>query len=139
MLELCEPPVTAQPAENLRQLVEDHREQAEAGHERLRRDYRALDDRVERLEHDHHALLRKVDRLEQTPVNVDKMAWSTKQLIGIVSAAVVLGGGMWQLHADQANLDAQLKTAVQESRLNGLKTDDLSKQLTQFLLDNQKK
>jgi len=132
VLALCEPPVTAQPADNLRQLVEDHREQAEAGHERLRRDYRALDDRVERLEHDHHALQRKVDRLEQTPVNVDKMAWSTKQLIGIVSAAVLLGGGMWQL-------DAKVSQAVQESRLNGLKTDDLSKQLTQFLLDNQKK
>jgi hypothetical protein len=138
MLELCDPPMTAQPAESLRQLVEDHREQAESGHGRLRRDYRALDDRLERLEHDHHALLRKVDRLEQTPVNVEKMAWTTKQLIGIVSTAVLLAGGMWQLHTDQASLEKQVTTAVQESRLNGLKTDDLSKQLTQYLLDHTK-
>ncbi len=138
MLELCDPTVSAQPAEALRQLVEDHREQAEEGHERLRRDFRALDDRLERLTHDHLALGRRVDRMETTPPNIEKMAWSTKQLIGIVSAAVVLAGGMWQIHADQVNMDKQLTTAVQESRLNGIKTDKVSEQLTTYLLQHAK-
>jgi hypothetical protein len=83
-------------------------------------------------------MVRRVDRIEQTPVNVEKVAWTTKQLIGIVSAAVVLAGGMWQLHTDQASLEKQVTAAVQESRLNGLKTDGLSKQLTQYLLDHTK-
>jgi len=126
------------PWDGLRELVEAHRSQAEDAHKRLRIDLRGLDDRLERLEHDHRAALRRIDSLEQTPVNVEKMAWSTKQVLAIVSAAVVLAGGMWQLHADQANLEKQLTTAVQESRLNGLKTDDLSKQLTQYLLDHTK-
>jgi hypothetical protein len=138
-LELCDPPVTAQPSlEPVWQKIEADRKDADDGHDRLRKDYRALDDRLERLEHDHYALVRRMDRLEQTPVNVDKMAWSTKQVIAIVSAAVVLAGGMWQLNTGQAALEKQLATAVQESRLNGLKTDDLSKQLTQYLFDHSK-
>jgi len=131
--------MSAQPSlEPVWQKIADDRKDADDGHSRLRKDYRALDDRLERLEHDHAALGRRVDRMENTPVNVDKMAWSTKQVIAIVSAAVVLAGGMWQLNTGQANLEKQLATAVQESRLNGLKTDDLSKQLTQYLLDHSK-
>lgn len=148
-LELLEPTVTAQAWDGLRDLVETHREQAEEGHERLRRDFRALDDRIERLEHDHLALMRRVDRAESTPVNVEKMAWSTKQLIVVVAAAFGLGGGMWQLHSDMAAqaklqdernaaLEKQVSAALAESRLNGIKTDEISKQLTQYLLQHAK-
>lgn len=151
-LELVDPPVTAssQPSwDGLRDLVQTHREQAEDGHERLRRDYRALAERVERLEHDHGTTGRRIDRIEQTPPNIDKMAWSTKQLIVIVVAAFGLGGGMWQLHSDMAAqaklqdernaaLEKQVSAALAESRLNGIKTDDLSKQLTQYLLQHAK-
>lgn len=133
----------------LRQLIEDHREQAEEGHERLRRDFRALDDRLERLTHDHLASMRRIERIEQTPVNVEKVAWTTRQLLIIVMVALSLGGGMWQLHADMASqaklqdernsvLEKQIAAALAESRLNGIKTDDLSKQLTTYLVQHTK-
>ncbi len=40
---------------------------------------------------------RRLDRLEQSPINVDKVAFSTKQLLTIVGACLVMAAGMWQL------------------------------------------
>ena len=160
-LELCDPPVTAHPSlEPVWQKIEADRKDADDGHDRLRKDYRALDDRLERLEHDHIALLRKVDRIESTPPNIEKMAWTTKQMIGIVSGFVAVVGVVsaetyaLQLNISQlqnsinntvtiqnihnAEIDKQLTSALAESRLNGIKTDKVSEQLTSYLLQHTK-
>ena len=150
VLGLVEPPVTAQAWDGIRELVENHREQAEEGHERLRRDYRALESRVERIERDNATTGRRVDRLENTPPNIEKMSWSTRQLMAIVASALVLAGGMWQLHDDMKAATKlqderytvqmkQMDDLGKELQLRRLEIKDLSKQMSDFQLQQQQR
>lgn len=149
MITLVEP-MSAQPSlEPVWQKLEADRRDADEGHERLRKDYRALDDRLERVLHDQLALARRVQTIEQTPVNVEKMAWTTKQMLVIVSTALMLGGGMWKLHDDQASrariederyevVNKQLAAALAETRMSELSMQTLTNKLSDYLIQKSK-
>jgi hypothetical protein len=96
------------------EIVAHNHELAEKGHLRLRKDVDALDIQVERMEAAHAALLARLTRIEQSPVNVEKVSWSTRQMIVIFGAGLSIAAGMWQL---RVGIDAVNTTVANAARL----------------------
>lgn len=82
----------------LLQLVHANRDEAEKGHKRLRTDVDGIGKKVAGMEAVQTDLQLRVQKLELAPVNVEKVSFSSVQLIGVVVASLALAAGMWQLH-----------------------------------------
>lgn len=132
MLALCEP-MSAQPSSDVRHLVDMHREQAEDGHKRLRKDLDGVGGKVSSLQTIQTDLLLRVQKLELTPVNVEKVSFSSVQLIAIVVASIALAAGMWQLHNGIDNLQTAVANTAKlqdERNLTQKETlDNLGRQI----------
>ncbi len=111
----------------LQQLINDHRDDAGKAHKRLRDDLNGLGQRVASLQTIQTELLLKVQKLELTPVNVEKVNWSSRQLVAIVGVALALGGGMWRL---QIGIDGVQQSIVSAATLQNQRNESQEKQLT---------
>jgi len=112
----------------LYQMVTQNHDQSEEGHKRLRNDLRDLEKQVDALDASTSALAVRVLKLEQAPVNVDKVAFSGRQLIAIVSACVVLAAGMWRL---QVAIDLVGTAVTNAAKLQDERNDTIKEELKQ--------
>jgi hypothetical protein len=140
----------------LQQLINDHRDDAESAHKRLRDDLNGIGRKVDTFQSVQTELLLKVQRLELTPMNVDRVNWSSRQLVAIVGVALALGGGMWRLQVgiedvktsigaaaslqNQRNesQEAQLKDVKAELQLRRIEIQNLSNKLSDYMLQKGK-
>lgn len=140
----------------LQQLINDHHDQHAAAHKRLREDVNGIGKKVDGFQLIQTELLLKVQKLELTPVTVEKVNWSSRQLVAIVGVALALGGGMWRLQlgidgvhdaiANAATLQNE-RNASQEKQLTDVKAElqlrrieiqNLSNKLSDFMLQKGK-
>ena len=140
----------------LQQLIHDHRDDADKAHARLREDVNGIGRKVDGFQLVQTELLLKVQRLELTPTNIEKVSFSSKQLVAIVVVALGLGGGMWRLSVgiddvktsitaaatlqNQRNesQESQLKDVKAELQLRRIEIQNLSNKLSDFMLQKGK-
>ena len=140
----------------LQQLINDHKDDAEKGHRRLREDVNGIGRKVDGFQATQTDLLLRVQRLELTPVNVEKVSFSSKQLLSVIGGCLIVAGGMWQLHVDTKDLHDAVVTAAkiqdernlaQEKQMSDVKAElqlrrieiqNLSNKLSDFMLQKGK-
>ncbi len=140
----------------LQQLINDHHDYHQKAHQRLRNDVNGIGQKVDGLQSVQTDLLLRLQRMELTPVNVDKVNWSSRQLIAIVAVAFALGGGMWRLQVgiedvktsitssaalqNQRNesQEKQLSDVKAELQLRRIEIQNLSNKLSDYMLQKGK-
>ncbi len=80
------------------QMVQQNDEKHEAGHKRLRSDYRELENDVETLTKklaDMDRLLEKLSQAQTAPVDVGQIVFNPRMVLAIVGLVVSILGGTW--------------------------------------------
>jgi len=91
--------MTPQPSNGvLQEKIEQIGDKALEDHKRLREDFNGIGGKVASLMTTQTDVLLRLQKLELTPINVEKVSFSSIQLIAIVGASLTLAVGMWQLH-----------------------------------------
>jgi len=107
--------VTPQPSHGvLQEKIDTISKKAEEDHKRLREDVNAIGGKVSSLLTTQTDLLLRVQKLELAPINVEKVSFSSVQLIAIVVTSLALAAGMWQLHV---GIDDVGKTVANAAKL----------------------
>ncbi len=124
----------------LHQMVEQNDEKHEAGHERLRQDYRSLERRLTSTEESQSAMMRRLDKLELAPApELANLRVPLPMVATIVIGFLAIGAGMWSFRSDMVtrmdqanassaskyellqqsnrNLEERIKTLDQQQRL----------------------
>jgi hypothetical protein len=110
------------------QLVHANHDEAERGHKRLRTDVDGIGKKVAGMEAVQTDLLLRVQKLELAPVNVEKVAFSSVQLIAIVVASLGLAAGIWQLHVGINDVQVSI---VNSAKLQDERNETLKEELKQ--------
>lgn len=79
-------------------------------------------------------LAAKLTKIESTPLNVDKVTFSGKQLTVIVGTCIALAGGMWQLHVG-IDKTVEKVEGLQIAIQNNAKLQDERNETTRQALD----
>jgi len=111
----------------LQQLLNDHHDYHEKAHKRLREDLNGYGARVAGMQTIQTELLLKVQKLELTPPNIDKVSWSSRQLVAIVVAVFGLGAGIYRV---QTGIDSLQKSIAAAAELQNQRNESQEKQLT---------
>ena len=107
--------MTPQPSHGvLQEKIDTISKKAEEDHKRLREDVNAIGGKVSSLLTTQTDLLLRVQKLELAPINVEKVSFSSVQLIAIVVTSLALAAGMWQLHV---GIDDVGKTVANAAKL----------------------
>jgi hypothetical protein len=144
----------------LHQLINDHRDESEKSHKRVREDINGIGRKVDGFQVVQTDVLLRLQKLELTPPSVDKVSWTTKQLTAIVGSIVtgclILGGGIWGLRSDISDVKLSIANAAtlqnqrnesQEKQLTDVKAElqlrrieiqNLSNKLSDFMLQKGK-
>lgn len=103
----------------LLQMVEQNDEKHEAGHERLRHDFRSLERRLQSSEEGHAAMLRRLDSLEHAPPpELGNLRVPFPMLVTIVVGFLALGAGLWSFRSDMVTrMDQANATSASNYRL----------------------
>jgi hypothetical protein len=96
----------------LLQMVQQNDDKHEAGHHRLRTDYRALEQRVVMLEAARVAGEMRFTKIESTPPDVTKLQFSPRTVVAIVGACVALAAGQWGLNT---RLEGNVKAMIDQN------------------------
>lgn len=141
----------------LRQLVEDHHDQAEKAHQRMRTDLDGVGKKVTDIETQCTNLLLRVTAIERTSVNIEKVTFSSTQLALIVAGCLGIAAGMWTLRVGINDVQVAVANATKiqderyavqmkqiedlgkELQLRRLEIKDLSKQMSDFQLQQQQR
>lgn len=100
------------------QMVQQNDEKHEAGHQRLRNDYRELEDRLVALEDVVTRLKVKSDQ----PTDVSTLVMSTKQVVGVVIFCCGVSGGLWAMNY-------KLTELTQQQQLLRIKVEGIERQM----------
>lgn len=103
----------------LLQMVTQNHQTAEEGHRRLREDLREMEKEIDKLVARqeaaaklHDELSAKFSRFESTPLNVDKVTFSGRQLAVIVGACLSIAVGMWSLKVSVDGVQGEIKSTA---------------------------
>ncbi len=120
----------------LLQMVQQNDDKHEAGHHRLRQDFRRMEDRIEALERRDKDIGGQLTRLESTPTDVTKLYFSPRVVVAVVGMSLALAGGQYGLNQALRNeLVKAIETSskIQDERAAALKTTIDSMQRRQEL------
>ncbi len=104
-------------------MVKQNDEKHEAGHKRLRDDYRSLENDFDRLRSDvtdMKATLANIkiimDRVGQEPIDVGKIMFNPKMVLGIVGLVVTIVSGNWIVNLPVRDSLSVMQTAIANMR-----------------------
>lgn len=90
----------------LQQMVKQNHEQLEEGHQRLRESLRDVQQYAEDIDGRQSILnvrITAAENVAKLPMNMEKVTFSTKQLLAIIAACGVMAGSMWRLQSSSAS------------------------------------
>lgn len=104
-------------------MVKQNDEKHEAGHKRLRDDYRSLENEYDRLNTQLTDLkvtvsnmARALDRVGQEPIDVGKIMFNPKMVLGIVGLVVTIVSGNWIVNLPVRDSLSVMQTAIANMR-----------------------
>lgn len=133
------------------QLVHANHEAAAEGHKRNRERVESATGRIASLEAGFTDLRERMAAIERTPLNVERVTFSSRQLAAIVGGCLIVAGTMWQLHIGINDVQAAIvnsaklqdeRTAMQNKAIDDLgrniemrrvEIQRLSDKLTEFM------
>jgi uncharacterized coiled-coil protein SlyX len=96
------------------QAIRQNDDKAEAAHERLRRDHREYERRIDLLETSLDKLTNQLTRLEATPVNATSLIFSTQSVGAIVMAVATVIGGSYLVNWGQRSELREMRIVLEE-------------------------
>jgi hypothetical protein len=96
----------------LLQMVQQNDDKHEAGHHRLRIDWRSLEQRVVILEAARSAADLRFTKIETTPTDVTKLQFSSRTVVSVVGICVALAAAQWGLNT---RLESNVKAMIEQN------------------------
>lgn len=103
--------------EGLTQRVDDLEVNTEQAHKRLRETLVDLKDQLDRIGAEQRATAHNLDTFSRMPIDATKLVLSTRSIIGLAAAVLVIAGSYWNL---SSKMDAQQKAAEASQQLEAL-------------------
>jgi len=123
--------------DGLLQMVEQNDDKHEAGHARLRRDFRELELQVDKglqsLRDSHADLRQKIATMEIAPVDTGKLMMTPRMVVGIVALCISMAGTIWASNANVRAEQAATRSDVRDilTRMDAQKTaSEAARELT---------
>jgi hypothetical protein len=96
----------------LLQMIQQNDDKHEAGHHRLRTDWRTLEQRVASLEMASRAAELRVSKIENTPAEITKIQWTWRPVITVGMICFGLGAGQFWLNS---RLEGNVKALIDQN------------------------
>lgn len=94
------------------QMIQQNDDKHEAGHHRLRTDWRTLEQRVASLEMASRASELRVSKIENTPAEITKIQWTWRPVIAVGMICFGLGAGQLWLNT---RLEGNVKALIDQN------------------------